>query len=176
MSYDAFAAVTFISGPAILTNACAVLQNGATVRYNLAITQWREFQASIAAGDDDRLSQLYADPKRALSLAERRIQLQLRALGLLGAGAGMFGATTVCGLIGAFVVQTLSVPESAVNLFMMAAGVAALGVMLAAIGALALEGACGWAMAQLHNSPLRSFARRPVALLHTAEGAQPDSD
>lgn len=47
-----FVALTFIAGPAVLTNACATLQNGATLRYGLAISQWREFRASIAAGDD----------------------------------------------------------------------------------------------------------------------------
>src|SRR5688572_23470492 len=84
MSYDPFSALTFITGPAILTNACAILQNGATTRYNLAITQWREFQASIAE-DENRLFLLFVDPERALLLAERRIHLQLRALGLLNA-------------------------------------------------------------------------------------------
>ena len=76
MSYDPFSTLTFITGPAILTNACAILQNGVTLRYNLAITQWREFHASLAA-DDGRLSMLFVDPRRALSLAERRIRLQL---------------------------------------------------------------------------------------------------
>jgi len=158
MSYDPFSALSFITGPAILTNACATLQNGATIRYNLAITQWREFRASIAAGED-RLPQLFADPERALSLAERRIQLQLRALGLLNASVALFGATTVCGLIGTFLIQALSVPSGAVSLFMTTASGAALAVMLAAIGALFIEGACGRNMVRLHHRPSATEAR-----------------
>lgn len=32
MFEDPFASLSFIAGPAILTNACAILQNGATIR------------------------------------------------------------------------------------------------------------------------------------------------
>jgi|GEM_PF-1301710 len=168
MSYDPFSALTFITGPAILTNACAILQNGATTRYNLAVTQWREFQASFAA-DEDRLSLLYIDPDRALWLAERRIHLQLKALGLLNAGVALFGATSICGLIGVVLVQTLYVPFGAVSLLMAAAGSAALTVMLAAIGALFIEGACGRDMVRLHHRPRMSSARRPAPLPQTAQ-------
>ena len=161
MAYDSLTALTFITGPAVLTNACAILQNGATTRYNLAITQWREFRASLAA-DDDALSLIYVDPERALSLAERRIHLHLRALGLLGAGVALFAATTVGGLIGAFLVRALSVPPASVSLFMIVAGSAALAVMLAAVGALFLEGACGRAMVRLHHCP-GGPCQRPAA-------------
>jgi len=169
MSYDPFSALTLITGPAILTNACAILQNGATTRYNLAVTQWREFQASFAA-DEDRLSLLYVDPDRALWLAERRIHLQLRALGLLNVGVALFGATSICGLIGVFLVQALSVPSGAISLFMAAAGSAALAVMLAAISALLIEGACGRDMVRLHHRPSASSARRHAPLSQAAKG------
>jgi len=65
---DPFLPLSFIAGPAILTNACAIMQNGATTRYNLAITQWRDFRASLAAGDD-RLAQQYLDAQEAVALA-----------------------------------------------------------------------------------------------------------
>lgn len=156
---DPFAALTFVTGPAILANACATLQNGATTRYHLAIVQWREFRAAIADDDEARLAQLFVDPRRALALAERRIHLQLRALALLNAGVGLFGATTVSGLIGAALVEALLVPSAAVGLFLLATGGAALAVMLAAVGAMFLEGACGRAMVQLHPRP-------PATALH----------
>jgi hypothetical protein len=149
MSFELFPALTFITGPAILTNACAILQNGATMRYNLAIMQWREFRASLAA-DDGRLSLLFVDPERAVSLAERRIRLQLRALELLNAGIALFGATTVCGLVNGFLIKTLSVPSGLVNLCVMGTGGIALVVLFAAIGALFAESACGRAMIRLH--------------------------
>lgn len=147
---DPLAALTFVTGPAILANACATLQNGATTRYHLAIVQWREFRAAIAADDEGRLELLFIDPRRALALAERRIHLQLRALALLNAGVGLFGATAVGGVAGAALVEALLVSPGAVALFMLVAGGAALAVMLTAVGALFLEGACGRAMIQLH--------------------------
>jgi Protein of unknown function (DUF2721). len=168
MSYDPFSALTFITGPAILTNACAILQNGATTRYNLAVTQWREFQTSFAA-DEDRLSLLYVDPDRVLWLAERRIHLQLKALALLNVGVALFGVTSICGLIGVFLVQALSVPSGAVSVFMAAAGGAALTVLLAAIGALFIEGACGRDMVRLHHR-LSTVVRRRTPLPQTAKG------
>jgi hypothetical protein len=168
MSYDPFSALAFLTGPAILTNACAILQNGATTRYNLAVTQWREFQASMAA-DEDRLSLTYADPQRALSLAERRIHVQLRALNLLNAGVALFGATTVCGLASVFLVQSLSVPASAVGLFMITAGSAALAVMLTAVGALFAEVACGRDMVRLHHRPNGSRAKTCISQTQTTQ-------
>jgi hypothetical protein len=141
--------LTFVTGPAILTNACAILQNGVTLRYNLAITQWREFHASLAA-DDGRLSVLFVDPRRALSLAERRIRLQLRALELLNAGVALLGATTICGLLGDILVKTLLASSWLIGLFVICTGSAALAVMFTAIGALFLESACGRAMVRLH--------------------------
>ena len=77
-----FVALTFISGPAILTNACAIMQNSATIRYSLAIPQWRELRASLAV-HSDLIDGLYADPDAALALAERRIRLPLGGLNLL---------------------------------------------------------------------------------------------
>lgn len=162
MSYDPFSALTLITGPAILTNACAILQNGATLRYNLAITQWREFHASLAA-DDGRLSQLFVDPARALSLSERRIRLQLRALELLNAGVGLFGATTICGLVGDFLVQTFAMPSWLVGVFVIGTGSMALAVMFTSIGALFLESACGRAMVRLHPFASAGTTPRPAA-------------
>lgn len=150
MPSDSFSALTFITGPAILTNACAVLQNGVNIRYNLAITQWREFRASVAA-EDGRLPLLFVDPSLVLRIAERRVRLQLRALGLLNAAAALFGAATVGGLIGAFLIQTLSLPAAPINLFMISAGAAALALMLWAVVTLFLEDACGRSMMRLHH-------------------------
>ncbi|ADH88561.1 hypothetical protein Snov_1246 [Ancylobacter novellus DSM 506] len=47
MLEDSFASLSFIAGPAILTNASAILQNGATTRYNLAISHRRETRAAL---------------------------------------------------------------------------------------------------------------------------------
>jgi hypothetical protein len=36
--------LSFIAGPAVLANACAIMQNGASIRYNLAVQQLRELR------------------------------------------------------------------------------------------------------------------------------------
>ncbi|CAH2402756.1 conserved membrane hypothetical protein [Mesorhizobium ventifaucium] len=144
-----FFPLSFIAGPAILTNACAILQNGATMRYNLAITQWREFRALLAARDD-QLSSQYADPATAVALAERRIRLQLRGLGLLNAAIALFAATTVLGLAGSFFVQLRHLPAAPVSAVMVVTGGAGFLFLLAATVTLFLEGACGRAMLRLH--------------------------
>lgn len=88
MFEDPFASLSFIAGPAIL-------QNGATTRYNLAIAQWRDSRASVGAGDD-RIALQYADPEAAVVLAGRRVRLQLRGMALLSATATFFLEST-CG-------------------------------------------------------------------------------
>ena len=150
MPADPFSALTFIAGPAILTNACAIMQNGATTRYHLAITQWREFCASQAAGDD-KVSSIYADPAAIVALAERRVRLQLRLLDLLNAAVALFAATAVLGLIGASLVRTVNLPAGPVTAIMIASGGTALLVLLAAAVILVLEGACGRSMLRLHH-------------------------
>lgn len=36
---DSFLPLSLIAGPAILTNACVIMQNSASIRYSLAVTQ-----------------------------------------------------------------------------------------------------------------------------------------
>lgn len=93
-----FVVLTFIAGPAVLTNACATLQNGATIRYGSAITQWREFRSTIGG---DMLSQQYADVDSAIRLAQLRIRLLLRGLDFLYAAVAFFAFGALLGLIGA---------------------------------------------------------------------------
>ena len=149
MEDNPFLPLSFIAGPAILTNACAIMQNGATMRYNLAIEQWRGFRTSVAARDD-RLSLEYTDPTRAVTLAERRIRLQLLSLNFLNAAVALFAATTVLGLVGAFLAEVRHFPAASVRLTMLAAGGMALLFLLAATASIFLESACGRAMLGLH--------------------------
>jgi hypothetical protein len=72
--------LSFIAGPAILANACAIMQNGASIRYNLAVQHLREFRTSIAAQDTKRTI-LYDDPRKAGGLSETRVLVLLRELG-----------------------------------------------------------------------------------------------
>jgi len=147
---DPFSPLSFVAGSAILTNACAIMQNGATVRYNLAVTQWRDFRASVAAGDD-RLAQQYHDTRAAVRYAEKRVRLQLRGLGLLNAAVALFAATTVVGLSGAFLVHARILPPAPVDMVMLGASGAALILLLTATVTFFREGACGRALLLLHR-------------------------
>lgn len=169
MDENPFLPLSFIAGPAILTNACAIMQNGATMRYNLAITQWREFRASLTARDD-RLSLEYTDPARAVGLAERRIRLQLLSLNLLNAAVALFAATTVLGLVGAFLAGVRHFPAASVSLAMVAAGGTGLLFLLAATVSIFFESACGRAMLGLHLQAGNDLPRaaRETELSHGA--------
>ena len=152
MPEDAFSSLSFIAGPAILTNACAILQNGVTTRYNLAITQWRDFRAAVAAGDD-RVERQYVRPDEALALAGRRVRLQLRSLTLLNTAVGLFAGTTVLGLVGGVLARVLPspAPARAGSVGMPPGGGAALIALLAATATFFLESACGGALLRLHR-------------------------
>ncbi|WP_309086589.1 hypothetical protein [Chelativorans sp.] len=160
--------LSFIAAPAILTNACAILQNGATMRYNLAIAQWRDFRASLA-GRDDRLSLEYTDPATAVRLAERRIRLQLVSLNLLNAAVALYAAATVLGLVGTLLAEARYFPAaSVVSQAMMAAGGTGLLFLLAATGSIFFESACGRAMLGLHLQPAGALSKvaRDMELSH----------
>ncbi len=141
-----FVALTFIAGPAVLTNACATLQNGATIRYGSAITQWREFRASIASGGD-LLSRQYADVEAAIRLAQLRIRLLLRALDFLYAAVACFAFGALLGLIGAILTsggrQILSV------WVVIAVGAVGLALLLCALISFMSESRCTRALLRL---------------------------
>lgn len=146
MDDNPFVVLTFIAGPAILTNACATLQNGATIRYTSAITQWREFRASIVSGDDV-LGRQYADGDAALHLAERRIRLLLRGLDLLHAAVAVFAAGALVGLIGAILAS-----EGRLSLsvwVVIGVGAAGLALLFGAMAMFTLESGCARALLRL---------------------------
>lgn len=142
--------LSFTAGLAILTNACAIMQNGATTRYNLAITQWRDFCASVAA-QDGRLSREYLDPEMVVVIADRRVRLQLVGMALLNAAFALFAVTSVLGLGGAFLVQIGSLPPHSLGLGMVIAGGISLLLLLASTVTFFLENACGRALLRLHR-------------------------
>lgn len=144
-----FVALTFIAGPAILTNACAILQNSATIRYGLAIPQWREFRASIAAGDN-LLSLHYSDVDAAIDLAQRRIRLLLRGLDCLYAAVVFFGVSALLGLIGAILAaeERRSLPIWLV----VGVGGVGLGLLLCAMAMFTAESRCARRLLHLQLS------------------------
>lgn len=146
MAENPFVPLTFIAGPAILTNVCAILQNGATIRYGLAIPQWREFQLS-RGGDEEFLRQLYADPEAALGYAQHRIRFLLRGLDLLYAALLAFGVTSLFGLAGAVIAAR---GKAYVSVWLvLVCGAAGLLLLLGALAFFAAEGRCTRALLKL---------------------------
>ena len=102
-----FAALSYIAGPALMTNATSLLLLSTTNRYARALDRARLLAARIAGQDQG------ADPAegafllRQLHIAERRVLIVARSLTLLYAAIGafalgvlsfMFGGTLLRGL------------------------------------------------------------------------------
>lgn len=163
MIENPFMALTFIAGPAVLTNACAIMQNSATMRYTMAITQWREFRAAAAAGDP-ALTGLYADAQAAMSLAERRIRFLLHGLDLIYLAVGFFGASALLGLAGAVLAASPAGPDLPVAL-VVASGAGGVLALTAATLMFAGEGRCARALLELQLQLQRPRpARRRLSL------------
>src|SRR5262252_5252684 len=107
-----FLPLSFIAGPAILTNATAVPLNGASIRYNLAIGLWRDLQSELH-GRSAAAAIPYPDQAKALDFAHRRSVLIVIALILLYAAMAGFGVSTLVGLGGAMLSEAESHPMTA---------------------------------------------------------------
>ncbi|MBS7542449.1 hypothetical protein [Ancylobacter oerskovii] len=148
MLEDPFASLSFIAGPAILTNASAILQNRATTRYNLAISHWRETRAALET-DRHSLSIRYVNPTEALHLIRRRVWLQLKCLGLLNAAVALFAGTTLLGLAGALMLRIRNGPADLLMTGMFVSAGLGLAALLAATLALFIESASSGALLRL---------------------------
>jgi hypothetical protein len=157
---NTFLPLSFIAGPAILTNGTAVLLNGASIRYNLAIQLWRDLQADTH-GHEAAAAAAYADPGRALQLAHRRVVLIVRAVTLLHAAVGGFGLSTLTGLVGAMLASTQS--KSFVGLattLTLGAGALGLVCLLLAVTSFGLESLSTMALLRLGMPPPPAPGRR----------------
>ncbi|MCW6512468.1 DUF2721 domain-containing protein [Lichenifustis flavocetrariae] len=157
-----FLPLSFIAGPAILTNASTVLLNGASIRYNLAIGLWRDLEAE-SHGRGTATGFLFTDRGRALLLAERRVVYIVRALTLLYAAVAGFGLSTLTGLSGALLAD--GGPGWAVDAAKFAtliAGAFALFCLLVAAGTFTLESRCTMKLLHLglHHLRVRPRERR----------------
>lgn len=149
MADNPFFPLSFIAAPAILMNACAIMQNGTNIRYNLAVTQLRDFRSSIV-NKDERMSSMYTDTDAVIRLAKRRVSLLLSGLNLLYSAVGVFGFTTFMCLLGAFLSKDNITLIADVTYFMI--GAAGLGILLLLIAVLTFvrESSIARAMLKLH--------------------------
>lgn len=147
--------LSFITAPAVLMNGCAIIVNGTNIRYNLAVTQLRDFRVSIA-GNDNRIALLYDDAQKAFALAKKRVKVQLIGLNLLYTAVGFFGLTTLLGLLGSFFgTSDNQVVEKFMYIMMITATVGTVTLSLAIV-AFTYESFLGRSLVNMHIKSISS--------------------
>lgn len=141
MADNPFLPLSFIAGPAVLTNASAVLLNGASIRYNLAVGLWRDLQSELHGHHTGAVA-AYADHGLALRLAQRRVALIVRGLNLLYGAVGGFGLSTLTGLVGALLDEVADWAVAAAKLATVLAGASGLVCLLVAAVTFIVESRC----------------------------------
>jgi hypothetical protein len=100
-----FEVLTFISAPAVLTNASCVLLFGTGNRYGRAIDRVHELSDTIEKGPGLNAGELQLRV-RQLESAEARTLLNVRALTCFYVALARFGTSTLISLIGAVLIST----------------------------------------------------------------------
>lgn len=135
-----FAALSFIAGPALLTNASTVLLLSTVNRYARALDRARQLAVRIAASSEADEPRLTALLERQLDTAHRRVLLIVRSLTVFYTAVGAFGLGTLTFLTGAILLEEAG-PEATriAMLFMLATTVVGVVCMIFGAGALVWE-------------------------------------
>ena len=132
LAANPFIVLTYVSGPAILTNASALLLMSTSNRFARVVDRSRHLARELAAASPHAREQL--------AIAVRRVRLIARALGSLYVAAAAFALATVTALLGAvaavFFGGSLLQIAGAVAILL---GVAGFAGFVAGAGALVLE-------------------------------------
>lgn len=131
-----FAILTFISAPAVLTNASCVLLLGTGNRYGRAIDRVRELADTVEKGSALEEAELRLRI-RQLDASENRTLLIVRALSCFYTAVAGFVASTLVSLIGAVLVSAKIEPGVWVS-FGLAFAAGAIGVLAMITGAVML--------------------------------------
>jgi hypothetical protein len=139
-----FAVLTFLAGPALLTNASTVLLLGTGNRFARAVDRTRALAALIGTAQAPGQIEFY---RRQLATAQRRGLMMVRALTAFYLAVGCFGLGTLGSLLGA----TLGTLEGGLWLQGLLSGVlgaASIGVasLVAGAGLLLVESRLALAM------------------------------
>lgn len=130
---DPFAALSFIAGPALMTNAASLLLLGTINRYGRALDRARSLSVAVTAAGADPADRAFL--VRQLKAAELRVLLIVRSLTVFYAAIGAFGLGTLSYLIGATLLREVG-GERAASMVMM--GASTLGVVCLIFGSAAL--------------------------------------
>lgn len=104
-STNPFAILTFISAPAVLTNASCVLLFGTGNRYSRSIDRVHELSDAVQSSAEMREEELRLRV-RQLESSERRVMLIVQALSCFTTAVAGFVASTLVSLIGAILVSS----------------------------------------------------------------------
>lgn len=104
-SANPFAILTFISAPAVLTNASCVLLFGTGNRYGRAIDRVHELSDAIEAAATMKATELQLRV-RQLESSESRVLLIVQALSCFYTAVAGFVASTLISLVGALLVSS----------------------------------------------------------------------
>lgn len=167
-----FAVLTFISAPAILTNASCVLLFGTGNRYGRAIDRVHELSDIVqqGAGADEAEFRLRI---RQLEATEKRTLLIVRALTCFYTAVAGFVGSTLVSLIGAVLVY-LQVTRGVSSSFAIAFIAGTLGVFAMITGAimLARESRFSFQILREETSFIAEQVHRRVASLSAVTSAQ----
>lgn len=125
MEPSAFAALSLIGAPALLTNATSVLLMSTANRLGRSVDRARQLATAVAGQPGG--SDMREDLMRQLSRAERRVLITVRAMSLLYFALGAFAVSTLAAFVGgALPVPATSWPFLAAVAVTMTAGIAGL--------------------------------------------------
>jgi hypothetical protein len=132
---DPFAALSFIAGPALMTNASSLLLLGTINRYARALDRARLLAAQVAreeaAADETERVLL----RRQLHGAQRRVRMVVRSLTAFYTAIGAFGIGTLSYLLGATVLSNIDTGGWSSHVMM---GATTLGVICLIVGTASL--------------------------------------
>ena len=167
-----FAILTFISAPAVLTNASCVLLFGTGNRYGRAIDRVHELsdlvESSAAMGEAELRLKV-----RQLESSERRVMLIVQALSCFYTAVAGFVASTLVSLIGAILVSA-RMEQGVWFCFALAFLVGAIGVttMIAGAVMLARESRFSFHILREEREFITNRAQERVSKLIGASGSK----
>lgn len=96
-----FVILSYIAGPALLTNATSLLTLATTNRFARAVDRSRAVMAELPLAPEELKPVL----RRGLAASQKRARVTARAMGALYLASGMFALATMLSIIGAVLVQ-----------------------------------------------------------------------
>jgi Protein of unknown function (DUF2721) len=170
MPTNPFAILTFISAPAVLTNASCVLLFGTANRYGRAVDRVHELAEQIEKGAEFAADEVRLKV-RQLEAGETRALLIVRALTCFYTAVAGFVASTLVSLIGAVLVA-IGVTQPVTASFSIAFLAGTIGVFAMILGAVMLARESRYSFAVLREEKIFLTQRMHTRLAGLATPTQ----